>query len=430
MRATKATFKLGIEFCDWGRVGERYMHGFGRFGQDLAALDFYQYWLRMHQAGHGHDLGRYSINQMAARAGRFMPADPTLPNSPLADMAHAYHIDAGLYARYLRRYAEGRGVLRTEGKVVDTLLRASDGHVDALRLDSGELVGADLFIDCSGFRSLLIGEALGVGWDDWSAWLPCDRAWAVPCESSGEPLAYTRASARPAGWQWRIGLQHRTGNGHVFSSAHMSEDEAHAILMANLDGAPLAEARLLQFKAGRRLKSWQRNVVAIGLSSGFLEPLESTSIHMVQSALARLISFFPDRAFCAADIDEYNRQSAFEAERIRDFIILHYHATERCDTPFWDRCRTMEVPDTLRAKLALWRSRGRIVRQADELFAEVGWLQVLQGQGVRASGYHALADLLDEHEIAAYLDDIAGVMRQCVAVMPSHGDYLANLLKR
>ena len=428
VRATSATFKLGIEFCDWGRLGERYMHGFGRFGQDLAALDFYQYWLRMHQAGHEHDLGRYSINQLAAREGRFMPADPSLVNSPLADLAHAYHIDAGLYARYLRTYAQARGVLRTEGKVVDTFLRGADGHIDSLRLASGELVAGDLFIDCSGFRALLIGQAGRDDWDDWSAWLPCDRAWAVPCESGAELLPYTRATARAAGWQWRIGLQHRTGNGHVFSSAHMSDDEACAILMANLDGAPLAEPRLLRFAAGRRTRAWQRNVVAIGLSTGFLEPLEATSMHMIQTGIARLLSLFPDLDFCQPEIDEYNRQSAFEAQRIRDFLILHYHATERSDTPFWNHCRTMEVPATLTAKMALWRSRGRIVRDADELFAEVGWLQVLHGQGVPAGGYHALADLLEEHEIATYLEDVAAVMRQCADVMPRHGDYLGAML--
>ncbi len=429
VRATKATFKLGIEFCDWGRLGERYMHGFGRFGQDLAALDFYHYWLRLHQAGKEHDLGRFSINQMAARAGRFMPADPTMANSPLADLAHAYHIDAGLYARYLRSYSEARGVVRTEGKVVDTLLRGADGYVEAIRLASGDLVKGEFFIDCSGMRALLIGQAPHAQWEDWRHWLPCDRAWAVPCASSGEPLPYTRATARPAGWQWRIGLQHRTGNGHVFSSTHMSDDEAHAILLANLDGEPLAEARLLHFQAGRRTRPWQGNVLAIGLSAGFLEPLESTSIHMIQTGIARLLSFFPDRAFCKADIDEYNRQSAFEAERIRDFLILHYHATQRDDTPFWRHCRTMELPASLRDRLALWRSRGRLVRHADELFAEVGWLQVLQGQGVPAGGYHALADLLEEHEIVGYFDDIASVMQQCVAVMPFHGDYLANLIK-
>ena len=429
VRATRATYKLGIEFCDWGHEGERYMHGFGRFGQDLGALDFHHYWLRQHHAGKEHDLGRYSINQMAARTNRFMPADPALANSPLGDITHAYHVDAGLYARYLRTYAEARGVRRTEGKVVDTVLRTADGHVNAVRLQHGELLHGDLFIDCSGFRALLIGAAMGSGWESWRHWLPCDSAWAVPCASAGEPLPYTRATARPAGWQWRIGLQHRTGNGHVFSSAHMDDNAARAILLANLDGAPLAEPKLLRFGAGRRTTPWQRNVVAIGLSSGFLEPLESTSIHMIQTAIARLLAFFPDRAFAQADSDEYNRQSAFESERIRDFLILHYHATRRADTAFWDHCRTMALPDSLQARLELWRSRGRIVREGDELFTEVGWLQVLVGQGIAASGYHALADVPGEQQVANHLAGVAAVMRKCVDVMPAHGAYINHLLR-
>ncbi|MPQ55487.1 tryptophan halogenase family protein [Duganella sp. FT27W] len=429
VRATRATYKLGIEFCDWGHEGERYMHGFGRFGQDLGALDFHHYWLRQHHAGKEHDLGRYSINQMAARTNRFMPADPALANSPLGDITHAYHVDAGLYARYLRTYAEARGVRRTEGKVVDTVLRTADGHVDAVRLQHGELLHGDLFIDCSGFRALLIGAAMGSGWEDWRHWLPCDSAWAVPCASAGEPLPYTRATARPAGWQWRIGLQHRTGNGHVFSSAHMDDDAARTILLANLDGAPLAEPKLLRFGAGRRTAPWQRNVVAIGLSSGFLEPLESTSIHMIQTAIARLLAFFPDRAFAQADSDEYNRQSAFESERIRDFLILHYHATRRTGTAFWDHCRTMALPDSLQARLELWRSRGRIVREGGELFSEVGWLQVLVGQGIAASGYHALADVPGEQQVANHLAGVAAVMRKCVDVMPAHGAYINHLLR-
>ena len=429
VRATRATYKLGIEFCDWGHEGERYMHGFGRFGQDLGALDFHHYWLRQHHAGKEHDLGRYSINQMAARTNRFMPADPALANSPLGDITHAYHVDAGLYARYLRTYAEARGVRRTEGKVVDTVLRTADGHVDAVRLQHGELLHGDLFIDCSGFRALLIGAAMGSGWEGWRHWLPCDSAWAVPCASAGEPLPYTRATARPAGWQWRIGLQHRTGNGHVFSSAHMDDNAARAILLANLDGAPLAEPKLLRFGAGRRTTPWQRNVVAIGLSSGFLEPLESTSIHMIQTAIARLLAFFPDRAFAQADSDEYNRQSAFESERIRDFLILHYHATRRTGTAFWDHCRTMALPDSLQARLELWRSRGRIVREGDELFTEVGWLQVLVGQGIAASGYHALADVPGEQQVANHLAGVAAVMRKCVDVMPAHGAYINHLLR-
>ncbi|MGB9989501.1 tryptophan halogenase family protein [Pseudoduganella rhizocola] len=426
MLATKATFKLGIEFRDWGRLGDSYMHGFGKFGQDLETLNFYQYWLRMHLAGKAPDIERYSINRMASQQNRFMRADPSAGNSPLAEITHAFHLDAGLYAAYLRRYAEARGVVRTEGKVLDAQLRA-DGHVESVRMENGAVIGAELFIDCSGFRGLLIEQTLKTGFEDWTHWLPCDRAWAVPCELAADLPPYTRASARPAGWQWRIGLQHRTGNGHVFSSRYMSDDEAAGILMGSLDGKPLAEPKMLRFTAGKRRKVWNRNVVAIGLSSGFLEPLESTSIHLIQSTIARLISFFPDQEFCQADIDEFNRQCDFEVERIRDFLILHYHATERNDTPFWDYCRTMDIPDTLRAKMDLWRNRGRIVRLADELFAEVGWLQVLHGQRIRPRGYHPLVDLQSEEDIGQYLQDIEHVIAQCVSVMPKHADFVANM---
>jgi len=424
MRATQATFKLAIEFKDWGRIGDQYMHGFGIFGQDLATLPFYQYWLRMQQAGKAPPLENYSINRMAAKAGKFMRADRSHGNSPLADIVHAFHFDAGLYARYLRQYAEARGVHRIEGKVADVLTRSSDGHVDALRMENGDLIGGELFIDCSGFRGLLIEEALHTGFEDWSHWLPCDRAWAVPCELGEQLLPYTRASARPAGWQWRIGLQHRTGNGHVYSSKFMSDDEARALLLDSLDGRPLAEPRMLRFTAGKRKQVWNKNVVAVGLSSGFLEPLESTSIHMVQSTIARLITFFPDKGFSAPDIAEFNRQCAFEIERIRDFIILHYHATERDDTPFWKYVRTMEIPDTLREKMELWRTRGRIVRVDNELFAEVGWLQVLEGQRVPVAGHHPLADLMPEQEIADYLGDIASVIGKCVDQMPTHAAFI------
>ena len=434
MRETQATFKLGIEFVDWGKLGDSYMHGFGKFGQDLWTVDFYQYWLKMHQAGKAPDLEHYSINRMASKAGKFMRATTEHGNSPLADIVNAFHLDAGLYARYLRKYSEARGVLRTEGKVVEVRLREADGHVASVVMENGEQVGGELFLDCSGFRGLLIEEALHTGFDDWSGYLPCDRAWAVPCELSSQPgadlLPYTRATARKAGWQWRIGLQHRTGNGHVFASRFMSDDEAAGILMSSLDGKPLAEPKLLRFTTGKRKKVWNKNVVAVGLSSGFLEPLESTSIHLIQSTVARLVTFFPDAGLVQDDIDEFNRQCDFEVERIRDFLILHYHATERNDSPFWDYCRTMEIPDSLRRKMALYRSHGRIVRDNNELFAEVGWLQVLHGQGIKARGYHPLVDLLGEREIAAYLEEIAGVVKKCVSVMPSHRDFIAALAKR
>jgi tryptophan halogenase len=428
MRETKATFKLGIEFADWGKLGERYMHGFGTFGQPLWTLEFFQYWLRAWQLGKAPDLERYSLNRMAAHAGKFMRPSTDMPNSPLADIPYAFHLDAGLYARYLRKYAEGHGVARTEGKVVDVRQRA-DGFIESVVMENGTVIEGDLFIDCSGFRALLIEQTLKTGFEDWSHWLPCDRAWAVPCELSGDLLPYTRATARPAGWQWRIGLQHRTGNGHVYASRFMSDDEAAAILMDNLDGKALAEPRMLRFTAGKRKKVWNKNVVAVGLSSGFLEPLESTSIHLVQSTISRLVGFFPNAGFHQADIDEFNSQCDFEVERIRDFIILHYHATERNDTPFWDHCRTMAIPDTLRRKIALYKSNGRVVRENNELFAEIGWQQVLHGQGVRAQGHHPLAGLLDEKDLLDFLGNIENVIGKCVDVMPSHAEFIAAIAK-
>ena len=426
MRRTQGTFKLGIEFVNWGRIGDTYMHGFGRFGQDLWTVGFDQYWQKMQQAGRAEDLECYSINRAAAKAGKFMRADPSLGNSPLAEIAHAFHFDASLYARYLRELAQARGVQRVEGRIVDVTLHGSNGHVESVLLTSGERVAGELFIDCSGIRALLIEQTLKTGYEDWRHWLPCDRALAVPCEKVAPIIPYTRATAHGAGWQWRIPLQHRTGNGHVYCSAHISDDEAASVLLSNLDGRPLAEPRQIPFNTGMRRLGWNRNVVAIGLSSGFLEPLESTSIHLIQASIARLIQLFPDRGFRDEDIAEFNRQNRFEFERIRDFLILHYHCTERDDTPFWRQCRTMEVPRSLTERMALYRSRGRIFREAGELFAEVAWLQVMHGQGLRPQGYHPLVDLIAESEIAEYLDNVRGVIGECVRVLPTHDEFIAR----
>jgi tryptophan halogenase len=426
MRATQGSYKLGIEFVDWGRLGDRYMHGFGRFGQDLWTVPFDQYWQRMRQQGKAQALEKYSINRMAALANRFMRADPQMGNSPLAEIVHAYHFDAGLYARYLRQYAEGRGVQRIEGRIDDVLVRGGNGHVAAVQLADGRQITGELFIDCSGFRGLLIEEALKTGYEDWTHWLPCDRAVAVPCASAPELLPYTRSTARRAGWQWRIPLQHRIGNGHVFCSRHISEDEATAVLLANLDGERLAEPRTLRFVTGMRKLGWNRNVVAIGLSSGFLEPLESTSIHLIQSSIARLLTFFPDRGFAAEDIAEYNRQGRFEFEKIRDFIILHYHLNQREDSSFWTACREMPVPESLQRKMALYRRHGRIVRENNELFAEMAWLQVMDGQNLLAQGHHPLAELIAEREVDDYLESIRTVIGKCVEVMPAHQDFIAR----
>ncbi|MEY3475410.1 MAG: hypothetical protein RL087_1868 [Pseudomonadota bacterium] len=426
VRETQGTFKLGIEFVDWGQVGERYMHGFGRFGQDLWTVPFDQYWQKMYQAGKAADLGEYAIARVAAARGKFMRPVADMPNSPLGEIAYAFHFDASLYARYLRRYAEARGVRRVEGKIAEVTLKGSSGHIDSLLLEDGQRIEGQLFIDCSGFRGLLIEQTLKTGYEDWSHWLPCDRAIAVPCESAGEPTPYTRATARGAGWQWRIPLQHRIGNGYVHCSRFISEDEATATLLAHLDGPALAEPRTLRFVTGMRRKAWNRNCVAIGLSGGFLEPLESTSIHLIQATIAKLIHFFPATGFSERDIDEFNHQSRFEWERIRDFIILHYHLTQRDDAPLWRHTREMDVPQTLRDKMALYRTHGRIVRENNELFAEVGWLQVMHGQGLRAQGYHPLVDLIDETETAEYLKSVHDVIRSCADVMPTHAAFIAE----
>ena len=426
VRQTKGSFKLGIEFADWGRIGDSYLHGFGKIGQDLGLVSFYQYWLKMHQAGKAAALDEYSINTWAARHGKFMRAVGDRPNSPLADIAYAYHFDAGLYARYLRGYAEARGVQRIEGKVVDTELRGEDGFVEAVVLDRGDRIAGQLFIDCSGFRGLLIEQALKTGYVDLSHWLPCDRAVAVPCESTSEPTPYTRSTARAAGWQWRIPLQHRVGNGYVFCSQFISEDEATATLLANLDGEPLAEPRVLRFTTGKRKQCWNRNVIAIGLASGFMEPLESTSIHMIQSSIARLTALFPHTGFDQVDIDEFNAHSDFEFDGIRDFLILHYNATQRDDTPFWDYCRTMAIPESLQRRIALFRSNGRVFRDANEMFAEPSWVQVMLGQRIQPQGYHPLVDLHSEDKISDYLERIHGVIGNCVQAMPTHAAFIAR----
>lgn len=426
MRATQGTFKLGIEFVNWGRLGDRYMHGFGRIGQDLWTVPFHQYWLKMRAGGKAGPLEAYSITRSAAKANRFMPPSNEVPNSPLADIAYAYHFDAGLYARFLRGYAEQRGVVRTEGRIREVVQRDGDGFVEAVVLQSGQRITGDLFVDCSGFIGLLIEQALHTGYDDWSHWLPCDRALAVPCENAPALLPYTRSTAHRAGWQWRIPLQNRIGNGHVYCSAHISDDEAAAVLLANLDGKPLADPRPLKFVTGMRRRSWNKNVVAIGLASGFLEPLESTSIHLIQTSVQALIDFFPDRGFESVDIDEFNRQTRFHFERIRDFIILHYHLNQRSDSPFWQACAAMQVPDTLLEKMALYRSRGRITRFNNELFAEVAWLQVMDGQNLRPEGYHPLAEVQSEASIAEYLDGVWQVIQRCVDVMPDHAAFIAG----
>jgi len=426
MRLTQGSFKLGIEFVNWARLGHRYIHGFGVVGQETPSVDFHHYWLKHHLAGKAGPLENYSINTAACLQNKFMRPRLDAPNSPLSQIAYAFHFDASLYAKFLRGYGEERGVRRVEGRIVDVLQRADDGHVTGLTLASGQQVDGDFFIDCSGFRALLIEGTLKTGFEDWSHWLLCDRAVAVPCASVKELTPYTRSTARQAGWQWRIPLQHRIGNGHVFSSRHISEDEATAVLLGNLDGAPLAQPRALRFTPGRRSRAWNKNVVAIGLAGGFLEPLESTAIHLVQIGIAHLLTLFPSGGIDDADRDQYNRMMRQEYEWVRDFIILHYKATERSDSPFWNYCREMEVPQSLLDRMNLFRSHGRVHREGNELFTKLSWLQVMYGQGITPRSYHPLADLRTDAEIQEYLDDIAGVISACVDVMPTHARFIAD----
>lgn len=426
MRLTKATFKLGIQFVDWWKQGASYIHGFGVIGQDWEWLRCHHYWLRANALGKAADFSDYSINTAAALANKFMRPRPDMADSPLAHIAYAFHFDASLYAKFLRDYAEQRGVVRTEGMIADVELRPEDGFVASVTLADGRRIEADLFIDCSGFRGLIIEQALKTGYQDWTRWLPCDRAIAVPCARVAETTPYTRSTARPAGWQWRIPLQHRVGNGHVYSSQYIDDSDAEATLLANLEGDPTAEPNRLRFTTGKRNKIWNKNCVAIGLASGFLEPLESTSLHLIQSAAIRLVRLFPNRGFDPAVIDEFNRQTDFEWERIRDFIILHYKATERADTPFWRYCRDMEIPATLQRKVELFRSSGRIFREDEELFSEESWIQVLIGQGVIPVDHDPLVAIKSDPQIAQYLGNIALTIRKCVNVMPSHDAFIAT----
>lgn len=423
LRATQGTFKLGIEFVDWARLGDRYTHGFGQVALDVGALAFHHYWLRLRMNGDRRPLGLFSLNALAASQGRFTRARRDLPNSPLGHIAHAFHFDAGLYARYLRHYAEQRGVQRVEGKVVE-VRQCEDGGIAALQLASGATIEGDFFLDCSGLRGLLIEQTLKAGYLDWRPWLPCDRAVAVPCASVAPLLPHTRATARRAGWQWRIPLQHRTGNGHVFSTRHMSEDEATGILMGSLDGEPLAEPRAIPFVPGQRKRFWIKNCVALGLAAGFFEPLESTNIHLIQTSLMRLIALFPRAGMDTADIDEFNAQTGHEYQRVRDFVILHYHATERDDSPFWTHCRTMEVPETLQRKLDLFRGNGRLFHDGKDLFADSSWLQVLIGQRVEPRGYHPLVDAMSLANVEGMANDVQQLMRRCVEAMPMHEEFI------
>jgi tryptophan 7-halogenase len=424
VRDIKATYKLGIGYRDWTRPGHFYFHPFGPAGPGIGSVPFQAYWLKMLLEGKAARLEDYSIQAVAALRGRF--ARPVhAPNTPLNKIAYALHFDAGRFARYLRGYAEARGVRRTEGHVRHVSVRGADGFVDSVTLEGGERIEADLFIDCSGFQGLLIEGALHTGYQDWRQWLPCDRALLVHSERAAAPNPYTLVTARDAGWQWQIPLQHRDGNGYIYSSGFSGDDGARALLLGALDGPVVSEPAALRFRPGRRQAAWNRNVVALGLAAGFLEPLEATSIHLIQRGIAMLLKFFPDRDFAAADIDRYNRTLESEFGRVRDFLLLHYSQTERAG-PFWQHCRDIPLTDGLREKIELFRSHGRILREEAELFPVLSWLSVMVGQNIVPRRYDPLVDGVDPHKVESRLQELRSAVQDCVEAMPSHWDFIRN----
>jgi tryptophan halogenase len=429
LRNTQGTFKLGIEFVDWHEKGHAYMHAFGPVGRDLAYIPFHHYFLkeaglRDDASGGAGSLWDYSLNRLTARQGRFARLE-RVPDTPLAGLAWAFHFDASLYAAYLSKFAQALGVRRLDAKIA-AALQGTDGDVRALKLEDGAELAADFFIDCTGFRGVLIEQALATGYDDWTHWLPCDRALAVPSASTRPLTPYTRATALEAGWQWRIPLQHRTGNGHVYSSSFTTDDRARELLLANLDGPALAEPRLIKFATGRRKQIWNRNVVCMGLASGFLEPLESTSIHLIQVTIQRLILHFPHVGDCEERRREFNRAAAAEYDYIRDFLILHYHANNRVGEPFWDACRHMSIPDSLRHRIELFRESAGIFCATDDLFQLTSWLQVLWGQGVRPNATHPFVEAVSPADRAGYLRDLRGLLAQAAQKLPGHAEFIAG----
>lgn len=425
LAASQGTFKLGIEFFDWGALGERYFHPFGPHGQNLRGVHFHQLYLSDLKHRKLPDIKEWSMSGVAAELGKFARPGPD-SRVPFSQLAYAFQFDAGLYAKFLRRHAESKGVQRVEGKIVDAEIHSQSGHVQSVMLADGRIVEGELFIDCSGFRGLLIEEKLGTGYEDWSRWLPCDRAVAVPSRLPGPPDPFTRSTARPAGWQWRIPLQHRMGNGLVYSSANLDREAAESLLLANLEAEAIAAPRHLSFTAGRRRLAWSANVVSLGLSSGFIEPLESTSIHLIQMGIIRLLALFPDRRFNPVEREEYNRQMQDVMEDIRDFIILHYKATRRDDSEFWNYCRTMDVPDSLATRLDLWRAKGRIFREGKELFGTPSWVAVLLGQGVVPEAPEPAAEAIDSAFIADALDKMRLSYRAMAEQMPTHAEFIAK----
>ncbi|MDO9370300.1 MAG: tryptophan 7-halogenase [Sphingopyxis sp.] len=421
LRATNGTIKLGIQFDGWGGEGHRYFHPFGYFGVEMSGIHFHHFWLRHLAAGGDPDHTPYNLESLAARESRFAPATRHGP------VHHAVHFDAAAYARYLRSYAEGKGIERIEGKVADVRLDPDDGFITAITMENGRTVDGDLFVDCSGFRGLLIEGALRTGYTEWSHWLPCDSAVAMPSASDDDPSPFTRSTAREVGWQWRIPLQHRDGNGYVYSGAHLGHDEAEALLRARLSGTPLADANRLRFVAGHRKQIWNRNCVAIGLAGGFLEPLESTSIHLIQTTIIRLLALLPRDAIDPHVVARFNRDALHEYETIRDFVIAHYALAGRDDTIFWRDVAAAGMPDSLAERIEAFRATGNILFEPGDLFGPTNWYAVLTGQGVRPQSWHPIADGLPAEELASRLATLRGRVAEQLAELPPHIEFLRRL---
>lgn len=427
IQATKATFKLGIEFQDWYLTGQRFFHPFSAFGVDIAGQDFYQCWLKLQREGHVSPLEDFSLAAAMARAGRF--AQPDSEAAPLARYNYAYHFDASLYAKFLRHYAEARDVVRVEGKIVATHKNTADGSVASVQLENGATLTADLFIDCSGFRALLIEQCLATGFDNWSQWLPCDSALAVQTESLDSPSPYTISHARPAGWQWRIPLQHRKGNGYVFCSTFIDRADAEQTLLENLDGPIITAPRLIEFTTGIRRQFWNKNCVALGLASGFIEPLESTSISLIHTGIDKLIQFLPDLVLDPENIAEANRLNRLEYEQIRDFIVLHYKASARADSEFWRYIKTMALPDTLAKKITSFKQDGALILFEQESFMEQSWLAIYNGFNIFPQDIRPAVKALDAAQLKTVFEKMRRAIVRGTDSAPTHAEFIADVYR-
>lgn len=419
MRATSATFKLGISFENWGEIGQKYIHSFGKTGRETWLADFHHFWLCAKEKGMAEEFGDYCFEHVAARANKFA-------TGPDASINYAYHLDAGRYAAFLRRLSEEKGVKRIEGKIARVNQNRTTGFIESIDLESGVSVGGDLFIDCTGFRGVLIEQTLHTGYEDWTHWLPCDSAAAVQTTSVRPAVPYTRSISRDYGWQWQIPLQHRVGNGLVYCSRYLNDDKAKEFLLQNIDGEPVSQPRVIKFRTGRRRKIWNKNCVAIGLSSGFLEPLESTSIHLIMMGITRLMQMFPFSGISESIVAHYNQVAYDELEKIRDFIILHYKATSREDTPFWRFCKDMEVPDSLRQRLEIFAGDAQAYQAGGELFRVDSWVQVMMGQGIMPKSYHPFARLMPDAQLRDFLRQLKAQVAQMVDKLPEHETFLKS----